>query len=49
MEEGYISEESDICIQKNIICGAKLPQYGLLQYTFSIGLKPEDIELKILI
>jgi hypothetical protein len=44
LEKGYISEETDIHIQKNIICGAKLPEDGLLQYTFSIGLKPEDIE-----
>jgi hypothetical protein len=45
LNKGYISEDSDIYIQKNIICGEELSKHGLLQYNFSVGVT-SNIELK---
>jgi hypothetical protein len=50
LSKGYISEDSGIYIQKNIICGEDLPRQGLLQYKFSVGvtfdIELEDFELE---
>jgi hypothetical protein len=41
LQNGFITEDSDILIQKNSICGAELPGQGLVEYQFEVGFNQE--------